>query len=185
MGLMDRVKAQANQLAQMTQDAAQEGRNRIDQAQAARRGDALLRQLGAAVFADRTGRGTPDSQAKIEQLIGEISAAGRPPANWAARREPTGQPVLWSGGFHLSARWQRFRCWSGVPAAWRWPGRRHRVPTTGYAVLPAARRRRPRVGRYRRRLRAAQVGRIGIARQAEYPLADDVELDVGGAAANR
>lgn len=74
MGLMDRVKAQANQLAQMTQDAAQEGRNRIDQAQANRRGDALLRQLGAAVFADRTGRGTPDSQAKIEQLISEISA---------------------------------------------------------------------------------------------------------------
>jgi hypothetical protein len=73
MGLMDRVKAQANQLAQMTQDAAQEGRNRIDQAQAGRRGDALLRQLGAAVFADRTGRGTPDSQAKIEQLISEIS----------------------------------------------------------------------------------------------------------------
>jgi hypothetical protein len=74
MGLMDRVKAQANQLAQMTQDAAQEGRNKIDQAQANRRGDALLRQLGAAVFADRTGRGTPDSQAKIEQLISEISA---------------------------------------------------------------------------------------------------------------
>lgn len=74
MGLMDRVKAQANQLAQMTQDAAQEGRNRIDQAQASRRGDALLRQLGAAVFADRTGRGTPDSEAKIEQLITEISA---------------------------------------------------------------------------------------------------------------
>jgi hypothetical protein len=74
MGLMDRVKAQANQLAQMTQDAAQEGRSRIDQAQAGRRGDALLRQLGAAVFADRTGRGTPDSQAKIEQLISEISA---------------------------------------------------------------------------------------------------------------
>jgi hypothetical protein len=73
MGLMDRVKQQANQLAQMTQDAAQEGRNRIDQAQASRRGDALLRQLGAAVFAERTGRGTPDSQAKIEQLISEIS----------------------------------------------------------------------------------------------------------------
>lgn len=74
MGLMDRVKAQANQLAQMTQDAAQEGRNRIDQAQAGRRGDVLLRQLGATVYADRTGRGTPDGQAKIEQLISEISA---------------------------------------------------------------------------------------------------------------
>ncbi len=74
MGLMDRVKAQANQIAQMTQDAAQEGRAKIDQAQASRRGDALLRQLGVLVFADRTGRGTADSQARIEQLISEISA---------------------------------------------------------------------------------------------------------------
>jgi hypothetical protein len=74
MGLMDRVKAQANQLAQKTQEAAQEGRARIDQAQAARRGDMLLRQLGALVFAERTGRGTEDSQARIDQLVGEISA---------------------------------------------------------------------------------------------------------------
>ena len=74
MGLMDKVKAQANQLAQKTQEAAQEGKARIDQAQANRRGDALLRQLGATVYADRTGRGTADTQAKIEQLISDISA---------------------------------------------------------------------------------------------------------------
>jgi hypothetical protein len=74
MGLMDRVKAQANQLAQKTQEAAQEGRARIDQAQAARRGDMLLRQLGALVFAERTSRGTAESQTRIDQLIGEISA---------------------------------------------------------------------------------------------------------------
>jgi hypothetical protein len=74
MGLMDRVRAQANQLAQQAQDAAQEGRNRIDQAQSGRRGDVLLRQLGALVYAERTGRGTADSQAKIDQLINDISA---------------------------------------------------------------------------------------------------------------
>jgi hypothetical protein len=74
MGLMDRVKAQAAQIAQQAQEAAQEGRARLDQAQASRRGDALLRQLGAAVFAERTGRGPADSQAKIDQLINEISA---------------------------------------------------------------------------------------------------------------
>ncbi len=77
MGLMDKVKAQANQLAQKTQEAAQEGKAKLDQAQANRRGDALLRQLGAAVYAERTGRGTPDSQAKIEQLISDISAHER------------------------------------------------------------------------------------------------------------
>ncbi len=77
MGLMDKVKAQATQLAQKTQEAAQEGKNRLDQAQANRRGDALLRQLGALVFAERTGRGTPDSQTKIDELINTISAHER------------------------------------------------------------------------------------------------------------
>jgi hypothetical protein len=73
MGLMDKVRAQATQLAQKTQEAAQEGKARLDQAQANRRGDALLRQLGAMVFAERTGRGTPDSQSKIDALITTIS----------------------------------------------------------------------------------------------------------------
>jgi len=70
---MDRVKAQATQLAQQAQEAAQEGKARLDQAQAGRRGDMLLRQLGALVYAERTGRGTSESQARIEQLINEIS----------------------------------------------------------------------------------------------------------------
>ena len=74
MGLMDRVRAQATQIAQQAQEAAQEGKARIDQAQAGRRGDMLLRQLGALVFAERTGRGTAESQAQIEQLISDISA---------------------------------------------------------------------------------------------------------------
>jgi uncharacterized phage infection (PIP) family protein YhgE len=77
MGLMDRVKAQATQLAQKTQEAAQEGKARLDQAQANRRGDVLLRQLGAVVFAERTGRGAEDSQAKIDELISSISAHER------------------------------------------------------------------------------------------------------------
>jgi hypothetical protein len=77
MGLMDKVKAQATQLAQKTQEAAQEGKAKLDQAQANRRGDALLRQLGAAVFADRTGRGGPDSQAKIDQMINDIATHER------------------------------------------------------------------------------------------------------------
>jgi hypothetical protein len=81
MGLMDRVKAQATQLAQATQQAAQqaaqEGRAKLDQAQGGRRGDALLRSLGAAVYAERSGRGTADSQAKIDQLIADISSYER------------------------------------------------------------------------------------------------------------
>jgi len=77
MGLMDRVKAQAAQIAQQAQEAAQEGRSRLDQVQAGRRGDVLLRQLGVAVFAERTGRGAADSQAKIDQLINDLAAYER------------------------------------------------------------------------------------------------------------
>lgn len=73
MGLMDRVKEQAAQLAQMTQEAAQEGRIKLDQAQARRRADAMFRDLGATVYAERTGRGGPDSTAKIDRLVGALS----------------------------------------------------------------------------------------------------------------
>ena len=37
----------------------------------------MLRQLGVLVFADRTGRGAPDGQAKIDQLVNDISAYER------------------------------------------------------------------------------------------------------------
>jgi hypothetical protein len=74
MGLMDRVKAQASQLAQQAMEATQEGKAKIDQAAAQRRGEAMLRQLGALVLAERTNRGTPDSQTKIDQLTNEITS---------------------------------------------------------------------------------------------------------------
>ena len=56
MGLMDKVKAQAGQLAQKTQETAREGKARLDQAQANRRA------------------GAPDTDDKINKLIGDISA---------------------------------------------------------------------------------------------------------------
>jgi hypothetical protein len=77
MGLMDKVKAQANQIAQQTRDAAQAGQQKLDQVQAQRRADGMLRQLGQLVFADRTGRGAADTQGRIDQLITEITAYER------------------------------------------------------------------------------------------------------------
>ena len=74
MGLMDKVKAQATQLAQKTQETAREGKARLDQAQANRRADALLRNLGALVYSERTGRAAPDSQQQLDKLVAEISA---------------------------------------------------------------------------------------------------------------
>jgi hypothetical protein len=74
MGLMDKVKAQANQLAQKGQEAAREGKARLDQAQANRQADAMLRNLGALVYAERTDRGTPDTDDRIASLVGQIKA---------------------------------------------------------------------------------------------------------------
>ena len=74
MGLMDKVKAQATQLAQKTQETARDGMAKFDQAQAGRRADDLLRNLGAAVYAQQTGKGGPDTQAQIDKLVADISA---------------------------------------------------------------------------------------------------------------
>jgi hypothetical protein len=72
MGLMEKVKAQATVLAEKAQETARDSKARFDQAQAKRRGDVLLRNLGAAVYAERTGRGTPGTQADIDRLIADI-----------------------------------------------------------------------------------------------------------------
>lgn len=74
MPLFDRVKEQAAQAAQKAQEAAQRGQDKIEEAQAKRREDALLRDLGAAVHAERTGTAGPDASAEIERLIAEITA---------------------------------------------------------------------------------------------------------------
>lgn len=73
MGLMDRVKEQASQLAQRTQEAANEGRAKLDQVQARRKADAMFRDLGAAVYAERTGRAGPDNADKIDRLVQALS----------------------------------------------------------------------------------------------------------------
>jgi hypothetical protein len=74
MGLMDRVKAQATVLAQKTQDTAKDSKARLDQAQARRRADAMLRDLGLAVYAERTGRSTAETDSKIDKLVADLAA---------------------------------------------------------------------------------------------------------------
>jgi hypothetical protein len=74
MGLMDRVKPLATQISQKTQEAAREGKARLDQAQANRQADTLLRNLGALVYAERTGRGAADSADQVSRLVAHIQA---------------------------------------------------------------------------------------------------------------
>jgi hypothetical protein len=74
MGLMDRVKPLASQMAQKTQEAAREGKARLDHAQANRQADTMLRNLGALIYAERTGRGAADSADQVSQLVSRIQA---------------------------------------------------------------------------------------------------------------
>lgn len=74
MPLFDKVKAQASQVAQKAQEAGKAGQAKLDQAQAKRKADALLRDLGAAVYAERSGQGSPDSASEIDRLIAEIAS---------------------------------------------------------------------------------------------------------------
>jgi hypothetical protein len=67
MGLMDRVKAQANSLAQQ----ANAGMTKFEPVN--RKTDTLLRSLGVAVLADRTGRGNDGTQAEIDRLTTELT----------------------------------------------------------------------------------------------------------------
>lgn len=67
MGLMDKVKAQATVLAQRAEDTARD-------MQARRQADAMLRDLGAAAYAERTGRSTDQTEAKIDKLVSALSA---------------------------------------------------------------------------------------------------------------
>jgi hypothetical protein len=74
MALFDKVKSQAGQIAQKAQEAGKAGQAKMADAQARRRADGLLRELGAAVFAEQSGRGTDATKSEIERLTGELSA---------------------------------------------------------------------------------------------------------------
>jgi hypothetical protein len=73
MGLMDKVKQQASTLAQKAQETANTGMAKFDSAQLARKSDPMLRSLGLAVLAERTGRAAPDNAAQIDQLIASLT----------------------------------------------------------------------------------------------------------------
>jgi len=65
---MDNLKASANQMVQQ----ANAGVAKLDNLPVNRRSDQLLRSLGVAVLAERTGRGNPGTGAEIDKLIAEI-----------------------------------------------------------------------------------------------------------------
>jgi hypothetical protein len=71
MGLMDKVKSQANQLAEKSKQGVAQGQAKLDSMQAKKQLDALFHDLGAATYAaERKGAGRDE----IERLLAAIDA---------------------------------------------------------------------------------------------------------------
>jgi hypothetical protein len=74
MGLMDKVKAQAEVGLAKANEATKAGQEKLDQVTAKHKADAMLHDLGAAVYADRVGRGTDATKADAERLVTALQA---------------------------------------------------------------------------------------------------------------
>jgi hypothetical protein len=74
MGLLDKVKAQATAATAVAKDAAQKGQAKLDEVQSKRGADGILRDLGAAFYATKTGRATPSTDADIDRLVAALQA---------------------------------------------------------------------------------------------------------------
>ncbi len=72
MGFLDKVKEQAATASAVAKDAAQKGQAKLDEMQNKRAADALLRDLGAVVYAEQTGRSTATAAADVERLTGAL-----------------------------------------------------------------------------------------------------------------
>lgn len=74
MGFLDKVKSQAAQAAEKAQEGLKAGQAKLEDVQSKKRADALLRDLGANLYAERAGRGSEETAAEIERLMKELAA---------------------------------------------------------------------------------------------------------------
>jgi len=69
MGLLDEVKARANAATEIAKEAAAKGQAKLDEAQAKKTADGMLRDLGAAFYSTKTDRSTPTTEADMDRLV--------------------------------------------------------------------------------------------------------------------
>jgi hypothetical protein len=74
MGFLDKVKEQAAVAGAAAKEAAAKGQAKVEEAQAKRTADAQLRDLGLAVYAERTGRATESTGPEVERLMTALKA---------------------------------------------------------------------------------------------------------------
>ncbi|MHB1486854.1 MAG: hypothetical protein ACYCS7_07955 [Acidimicrobiales bacterium] len=78
MGLLDKVKAQAEQAMTKAQQGMTQGQAKLDQMQAKRHSDALLRDLGAACFAEQRQGGPAEAVVTALAALDEFVATQGP-----------------------------------------------------------------------------------------------------------
>jgi hypothetical protein len=74
MGLLDKAKEMAQTATVAAKDAAAKGQAKLDTVQAKKAADGILRDLGAAYYATKTGRATPTTDADVERLVAALQA---------------------------------------------------------------------------------------------------------------
>jgi hypothetical protein len=77
VGFLESLRQSADELAQRAAEAGRVGAARLEELAARRRVDSLLRDLGAVTYAERTGRGTPESEAEVSRLVDAVQAEER------------------------------------------------------------------------------------------------------------
>jgi hypothetical protein len=69
MGFMDKMKEQAAVVTAVAKDTAQKGQSKVEEVQAKRAADEVLRQLGLVVFLEKAGRGDGTTEASIARHV--------------------------------------------------------------------------------------------------------------------
>ena len=72
MGLLDKAKEQATKVAHKAQEGVKAGQEKIEDVQVKRKTEALMRDLGSIVYAQRTGTPEGDPEAEISRIVAEI-----------------------------------------------------------------------------------------------------------------
>jgi hypothetical protein len=92
MGLMDKVKQGAGQALTKAQQGVNQGKAKLDQAQAKHQWDGLLRNLGAAVYAEQRQGGPADAVSAALSALDEHAAThGTPEAGADQGDGPVGE----------------------------------------------------------------------------------------------
>lgn len=93
MGFLDKVKAQATQAAEKAQQGMASGQAKLSELQARKQADALLRDLGAAYYAEQRSAGPATAVAEALARVDAHAAQHGPVDTAATAPAPTTPPV--------------------------------------------------------------------------------------------